>query len=84
MKINIQVDVTPEELRSFFGLPEVKSLQDEMLDGLRKQMREGVEGLDPSTLMAPFLAPNPKTMEAAQRMLWQAFMGPGESADKKD
>jgi len=84
MKINVQFDVTPEELRTFFGLPDVKSIQDEMLDRLRKQMSEGVEGLDPSKLMAPFLAPNLQSMEAAQRMLWQAFMHPGAGADKAD
>jgi len=84
MKINIQIDVSPEELRSFFGLPDVQSIQDEMLDTLRKQMHEGVEGLDPGKIMAPFLAPNLKTMEAAQRMLWQAFTGRGESPDEKD
>ena len=31
MKITVDVDVTPEELRQFFGLPNIEGLQEEML-----------------------------------------------------
>ena len=31
MKITIDVDITPEELRSFIGLPNVEKLQEQML-----------------------------------------------------
>ncbi|MBO6556434.1 MAG: hypothetical protein JJ921_17700 [Pseudomonadales bacterium] len=40
MKITIDFDVTPEELRQFLGLPNVEGLQEEMLKAAQKQMAE--------------------------------------------
>ena len=40
MKITIDVDITPEELRSFIGLPNVEKLQQEMLSGAEKYLKE--------------------------------------------
>ncbi len=40
MKITIDFDVTPEELRKFLGLPNVEGLQEEMLKAAQKQMAE--------------------------------------------
>ena len=37
MKIKFDIEATPQELRSFFGLPDIESLQQEMLDRLREQ-----------------------------------------------
>lgn len=54
MKIHFDIDATPQELRTFFGLPNIESLQNEMLDTFRKNMAAGVEGFDPATLMKPF------------------------------
>jgi len=31
MKITLDIDCTPEELRSFFGLPDVRPMQEEQL-----------------------------------------------------
>ncbi|MCP5153509.1 MAG: hypothetical protein H6983_05050 [Ectothiorhodospiraceae bacterium] len=73
MKIDIELDVTPEELRTFLGLPDVKPIQDEMLAALRERLLAGSEDLDPVRMMQPFLTPNVGAMEAMQRAFWQAF-----------
>ena len=73
MRINIKVNVTPQELREFFGLPEVQPLQQEMLERLGERLRAGAEELDPATLMRPFLTPNVAAMESMQKAFWQAF-----------
>lgn len=75
MKITIDADVTPRELRTFFGLPDVKPLQDEMLDTIREKMRAGADGFDPISLMKPFMPQNMQSLEALQRAFWQAFAG---------
>ena len=33
MKMNIEMDMTPEEARTLMGLPDVDRLQEQMLDG---------------------------------------------------
>ena len=40
MKITIDVDITPEELRSFIGLPNVESLQQEMLNRAQQFLKD--------------------------------------------
>jgi hypothetical protein len=39
MKISFDIDCTPEELRGFFGLPEVKPMQDRLMAELEEKMR---------------------------------------------
>lgn len=75
MKISIDVDVTPQELRTFLGLPDVQPLQEEMMENIREKMRAGAEGFDPVSLMKPFLPQNMQAMEALQKAFWKAFTG---------
>ena len=84
MKIRIDVDITPEEMRTFLGLPEVKGLQDEIVEDIRRKMREGVTGFDPLTVMKPFLPANLQSVEAMQRAFWQAFGASKEPDEPKD
>ena len=73
MKIEISMKATPAELREFLGLPEVQSLQAEMIEKIREQMQAGVEGFDPASIMRPFIAPNLQSMEAMQRAFWDGL-----------
>ena len=40
MNITVNVDITPEELRRFLGLPNVEGLQEEMLRMAQQQLSE--------------------------------------------
>ena len=40
MKITVDVDITPEELRSFLGLPNVERLQEQMLSNAQEYLKE--------------------------------------------
>nr|VFJ92865.1 MAG: hypothetical protein BECKH772A_GA0070896_1004911 [Candidatus Kentron sp. H]VFJ93676.1 MAG: hypothetical protein BECKH772B_GA0070898_1004811 [Candidatus Kentron sp. H]VFK00624.1 MAG: hypothetical protein BECKH772C_GA0070978_1004911 [Candidatus Kentron sp. H] len=75
MKITIDVDVTPRELRGFFGLPDVKPLQDEMLERIQDKMRAGVEGFDVLNLMKPMLPPHMQSLDVMQKTFWKVFSG---------
>ncbi len=77
MKIRIDVDVTPEELRSLMGLPEVAPLQEEMLKQIREKMLAGVEGFDAASLLKPYLPDSMQTLTNMQKSFWQAVMGGG-------
>jgi microcystin-dependent protein len=74
VKISIDIDVTPQELRNFFGLPDVTGLHEEMMAQIRKQMLAGMEGMDPMTLMRPFLPEHLRAFEATQKSFWEAMM----------
>lgn len=47
MQIKIEIDVKPEELRRFLGLPDVGALQDDIVEFLRDKVGE-VADLGPS------------------------------------
>ena len=70
MKIHFDIDITPQELRTLLGLPDIEPLQQEMLEILRRNIATGVEGFDPMALMRPWLPPHLQTLEAFQQ-LWR-------------
>lgn len=59
MKVTVNVDCTPEEARHFFGLPDVKPYQDEMLQAMMDKMNASMDQMDPEAMMK----------------LWQPLMG---------
>ncbi len=73
MKITVDVDATPEELREFLGMPDVKPIQDEMLSRLREHLKQGGLGFDPGAMLKPLLSGNVESLESWQKALWSAF-----------
>ncbi|MBK1672676.1 DUF6489 family protein [Ectothiorhodospira shaposhnikovii] len=83
MKVTVELDATPEELRAFLGLPDVAPLQKEMMDDLSRRIREGQQGYEALALMQPMLQSGIANMDAMQKMFWQAFTQSAGDADKK-
>ncbi len=51
MKITVNVDCTPEEARSFLGLPDVKPIQEELMQQIRNRMKDSIAAMDPSEML---------------------------------
>lgn len=51
MQIKIEIDVKPEELRRFLGLPDVAGLQDDLVEFIRGKMNSASETLDPAAVI---------------------------------
>ncbi|MCG5509864.1 DUF6489 family protein [Ectothiorhodospira lacustris] len=83
MKVTVELDATPEELRAFLGLPDVAPLQKEMMDDLARRIREGQQGYESLTLMQPMLQSGIANMDAMQKLFWQAFTQSGSDSEKK-
>ncbi|SIT68588.1 hypothetical protein SAMN05216526_0888 [Ectothiorhodosinus mongolicus] len=83
MKINISVDATPQEVRTFLGLPDLEPLQKEWLDDLSKRMREGQPGYEAMALMQPIMQGGMANMEAMQKVFWNAMSQAGEKGEDK-
>jgi len=82
MKITINVDCSPEEARTFLGLPDVKPMQDAMMDEVEKRMRANMEAMDPETLMRTWLPASIQSFEQLQKMFWGQMGQTGASDDK--
>lgn len=86
MKVTIDIDCTPEEARVFFGLPDVKPIQDAMMDEVKAKMQSGMQGMDMESLMKTWMPTGIQGLEQFQKMFWsgvsQAASG-GTSDGKK-
>lgn len=51
MKINVNVDCTPDEARQFMGLPDVQPFQEEMMKIMRGKTIENMKMMEPDRLM---------------------------------
>ena len=55
MKVNITMDMTPEEARAFMGLPDVAPLQKRMLDDMQARMKAAFDANDPEGMMRAWM-----------------------------
>lgn len=80
MKFTIDIDCTPEEARAFFGLPDVSSVNEMIVEGLAKRTEENIETFtDPQKFFEAAMAGGASNMDNMQK-LFTAMMA--TSADK--
>lgn len=75
MKVNVEVECTPEEARRFLGLPDVSKANDVYVDAISNAMK-GVTSVDQLQGMAKQLAP----MGEIGLKLFQNFIEQGAGA----
>ncbi len=52
MKIRVEIDCTPEEARSFLGLPDLGPMQDAITAKIQEQMLDVVSKLTPAAMQS--------------------------------
>ena len=77
MKISLDIDCTPEELRGFFGLPDVKPMQEQLLKEVEERLRADLKALDPETMLKTWLPAGLKGFEQLQEMFLNRTSGRG-------
>jgi len=70
MKVTINIDCTPEEARTFLGLPDIKPMQDAMVAELEKRMRANMDAMDPETMFKTWLPAGIQGWEQLQKAFW--------------
>ena len=75
MKISFDIDCTPEELRGFFGLPDVKPMQEQLLKEVEERMRANLKSLDPQAMLNAWLPAGLKGFEQLQEMFLNQMAG---------
>ena len=68
MKISFDIDCTPDELRGFFGMPDVTPMQERLLKEIEERMRADLKALDPETMLKTWLPAGLKGFEQLQEM----------------
>lgn len=55
MKVNITVDMTPEEARAVMGLPDVAPMQKQMMEEMQARMKAAFDAGDPEGMMRAWM-----------------------------
>ena len=74
MKVTVNIDCTPEEARAFLGLPDIKPMQDAMIQELEKRMRANMDAMDPETMFKTWLPAGVQGWEQLQKAFWGQMM----------
>ena len=83
MKITVNIECTPEEARTFLGLPDVQPMQRELIDQVRQRMLSALSATDPEALLRTWLPLGLQNWEQIQRFFWsQMGAGPRDDSDK--
>ena len=82
MKVNVEIDCTPQEARQFFGLPDVQPMQTAVMDKLQQQMLDNIQKVSPDALMQSWLSFDPKFAERFSEM-FVAMTGLGLEYEKR-
>lgn len=84
MQIKIDIDCTPEEARSFLGLPEVAPMQAALMKEIERSMIGKLQAMDPDQLFKTWLPAGLQGLESLQQAFWKQMAGAtGAQADKK-
>jgi hypothetical protein len=76
MKINVDVDCTPQEARAFFGLPDVAPMQERVMKEVEERMLAAMRAMEPEAMMKTWLPASLQGFETMQRMFWNAMSDP--------
>ena len=55
MKVNIEMEMTPQEARAFMGLPDVAPMQTKMMDEMQVRMKAAFDAGDPEGMMKAWM-----------------------------
>ena len=87
MKVKVDLECTPEEARTFFGLPDVQPMQKVMMQEMQDRLMSAVKGTDAETLMKTWMPAGVAGLEQMQKLFWQQFRsspgGTGSGGEKK-
>lgn len=75
MKVTIDIDCTPEEARAFLGLPDVKPMQQQMMQEMQDQMSAAIRSMSPEEMMKTWLPASMAGFEQMQQILTRMTSG---------
>jgi hypothetical protein len=51
----VNVDCTPDEARAFLGQPDLKPMQDELMQEMRNRLMAGMAAMDPAEMLRAWM-----------------------------
>ena len=76
MKINIDIDCTPDEARLYLGLPNVKPMQKTVMARIERQMLDAAGAMSPDSIMKTWFQFMPQNPDQIRDMFTRFFAQP--------
>lgn len=73
MKVTIEIDCTPDELRQTIGLPDMKPMQEAVMARMEAQMMEAAGRFSPDALLRSWMSLVPQTPEQLKEVIGRFF-----------
>jgi hypothetical protein len=72
MKVNVEINCTPEEARAFFGLPDLGPMQQRIMSEIEERLRNSLNSMNPEAIFKTWLPASMQGVDQMQQMQ-QAF-----------
>ena len=69
MKLNITVDCTPEEARTFLGLPDVTSLNETLVASVKERVEQNMEMVSPEFYLKQWYSMGGQVQDSFMNMM---------------
>jgi hypothetical protein len=83
MKVTIDIDCTPEEARTFLGLPDVAPMQKAVMDKIQEEMLSKMSMLDAETMFKTWMPSSVEGFESLQKFWGQMAGQMGGTGNQK-
>jgi Family of unknown function (DUF6489) len=70
VKITIDIDCTPQEARTFLGLPHLEPMQDALVAKMQERLARSLDAMDPEALMKLWLPGGIESLTQLQERFW--------------
>ena len=78
MKIQIEIDCTPEEARRFIGLPDVARMQERLIKQVEDKLSDTLSSRTPEALLKAWLPEGLPGLDQMQKAFWDNVAGRGD------
>jgi len=75
MKITMDIECTPEEARTFLGLPDMKPMQEHLMREVQDCMSANIRAMEPEAMLRTWLPATLKGFEQMQEIFMSQMTG---------
>ena len=84
MKLIIEIDATPKEVREAVGLPDIQAVQDRVIDKIEDRVMTTINDLDPTNLLKIIIPEGLGILDGLQKTILENLsIGGSRSSDTK-
>jgi hypothetical protein len=84
VKIHVDIDCTPDEARTMFGLPDLKPMQQALMGEIEARLMKAMQAMEPDALIKMWLPASVAGIEQWQKFLWSRFTSGREEGEGKN